>query len=258
MPNSNARPFIASGSQLGDYVVYADESGDHSLVNINPEYPLFVLAFCLFKITDYSSEMVPAIKDFKFKYFGHDLEVLHERELRMRSGVFNFLQNQSLRNEFFSHLEEVMRKATFQIVATVIRKNEYAQTAYASDSPYKIAMKFGLERVFYELQSKGQSGKKIVVIFESRGKKEDLELELEFRRLMDLTTVTGMAQTFVFMTANKKANITGLQVADLVARPVGMHVLKPDQPNRSVSVLIEKMRKSPSGEVKGWGLKIVP
>ena len=45
-------------------------------------------------------------------------------------------------------------------------------------------MEFGLERAYYELQSKGQTGKKTFVVFESRGKKEDADLELEFRRLI--------------------------------------------------------------------------
>ena len=31
-----------------EYIVYVDESGDHGLVSIDPTYPLFVLAFCIF------------------------------------------------------------------------------------------------------------------------------------------------------------------------------------------------------------------
>ena len=30
-----------------NFTIYVDESGDHGLERINPEYPLFVLAFCL-------------------------------------------------------------------------------------------------------------------------------------------------------------------------------------------------------------------
>jgi hypothetical protein len=33
---------------LNDYIVFVDERGDHELVSINPSYPMFVLAFCLF------------------------------------------------------------------------------------------------------------------------------------------------------------------------------------------------------------------
>jgi len=34
---------------FSDYIVYVDESGDHGLENVDPNYPLFVLAFCIFK-----------------------------------------------------------------------------------------------------------------------------------------------------------------------------------------------------------------
>jgi hypothetical protein len=32
---------------FSDYIVFVDESGDHSLVKIDPGYPIFVLACCL-------------------------------------------------------------------------------------------------------------------------------------------------------------------------------------------------------------------
>jgi len=42
-----------------DYVVYVDESGDHGLKNIDENYPVFVLAFCIFKKQDYIANIVP-------------------------------------------------------------------------------------------------------------------------------------------------------------------------------------------------------
>ena len=36
-----------AGGSHSDYIVYVDESGDHSLTSINPRYPLFVLSFCV-------------------------------------------------------------------------------------------------------------------------------------------------------------------------------------------------------------------
>ena len=34
--------------QFSDFMVYVDESGDHSLTSIDKNYPIFVLAFCVF------------------------------------------------------------------------------------------------------------------------------------------------------------------------------------------------------------------
>ncbi|MDR9469441.1 DUF3800 domain-containing protein, partial [Marinospirillum sp.] len=61
---------------FSDYIVYVDESGDHSLHNINPVYPVFVLAFCLIHKEDYLRKVVPEIQALKFRYFGHDMIIL--------------------------------------------------------------------------------------------------------------------------------------------------------------------------------------
>jgi len=58
--------------------------------------------------------------------------------------------------------------------------------------------------------------------------------------------------------ADKKCNSAGLQVADLVARPIGRKILAPGQPNRAYDILQRKFRRSPSGRIEGWGLKVFP
>ena len=69
-------------SPYSKYVVYVDESGDHGMVNIDPNYPVFVLAFCVFHKRHYSEMVVSALEKFKFNHFGHDQVVLHENEIR--------------------------------------------------------------------------------------------------------------------------------------------------------------------------------
>lgn len=39
----------ASPMEFSDYIVYADESGDHRLDRIDPKHPVFVLNFCVFR-----------------------------------------------------------------------------------------------------------------------------------------------------------------------------------------------------------------
>jgi hypothetical protein len=57
---------------------------------------------------------------------------------------------------------------------------------------------------------------------------------------------------------DKKCNSPGLQLADLVARPIGRKVLQPHQPNRAYDILQAKFRRSPDGTLFGWGLKVFP
>ena len=244
--------------RFSDYVVFVDESGDHSLTEINPVYPRFVLAFCIYPVDEYVLRVVPAVERMKFDFFGHDMVVLHEREIRKSLPPFDLLRVPHVRDSFMGRLEELIAKPRFGIVATAIRKNEFKQRVGADVSPYHVALEFGLERVFLQLQDRGQVGRRVFVIFESRGKDEDRELELEFRRIMDRTNMRGMPQTLNFLCVSKQVNSPGLQVADLVARPIGIHDLRPNQPNRAWEILRDKVVRSPEGEMYGYGLKVYP
>lgn len=85
---------------FGDYIVFVDESGDQSLKSVNANYPVFVLSFCIFEKTHYYTHVVPEILRFKFDFFGSDIPILHEREIRKREGDFNILMRDDIRSEF--------------------------------------------------------------------------------------------------------------------------------------------------------------
>ena len=58
--------------------------------------------------------------------------------------------------------------------------------------------------------------------------------------------------------ADKKTISTGLQLADLIARPIGLHVLRPGQPDRAYDLLAPKLLRGPGGQLDGWGLTVLP
>lgn len=71
----------------------------------------------------------------------------------------------------------------------------------------------------------------------------------------------GRQLPFDVIFADKKTNSSGLQLADLVARPVGLSVVRPKQPNRAFDVLTRKFfcsggRGKVGIDFEGWGLKI--
>ena len=39
-------------AEFSDYIVYVDESGDHSLTSIEADFPVFSLSFCVVKTAD--------------------------------------------------------------------------------------------------------------------------------------------------------------------------------------------------------------
>lgn len=237
------------------YIVYVDESGDHGPVSA--EYPMFVLAFCLFDKKEYANTVTSYMHRLKFKHFGHDAVVMHEREIRKALPPFSFLMNAQRRAEFMSDITSMIEMAPFTLIAAAIHKVKLAERyPHTPQNPYHLALKFGLERIENHRRDTGDAGK-LHVVFESRGRNEDRELELEFRRVCtDNALKTTLDHEPVF--SKKDANHCGLQLADLVARPIGLRQLNSGQQNRAYVVLEKKFRRSPQGKIDGWGLKCFP
>ena len=241
-----------------DYVIYVDESGDHSLVSIDRDYPVFVLDFCIFKKEYYARVVVPNIQMFKFAYFGHDIVVLHEHEIRKQKPPFSFLQNRERRSTFMDRLTRLIEKSEFSIVAAVIDKLRLTEAYGRPTNPYELALCFCMERASAFLRDRGQERKTTHIVVERRGRREDDELELAFRRTRDGVNQWGKMPGFEIVFANKTTNSAGLQIVDLTARPIGRHVLNASQPNRAWEIIEPKLRRSPRGQVGGWGLKVFP
>lgn len=244
------------------FVVYVDESGDHSLEKIDEAYPVFVLAFCVFYKENYITNVVSALERLKFEKFGHDIVILHERDIRKESGVFKF-KNRNGREEFMQELTGIIDDSNFILISCLIDKNAVASDEGRNQNPYHIALGHCLEALLELMVEKGQSNFKTHVVFERRGDKEDKELELEFRRICDGSNPRGLRLPFEIVLADKKVNSAGLQLADLVARPIGVNYLRPAQRNRAFTVLERKFfcqggRKNVGEGYEGWGLKIHP
>jgi len=84
------------------------------------------------------------------------------------------------------------------------------------------------------------------------------ELELAFRRVCDGHNAIGKSFPFQHVKVPKAANSVGLQLADLMARPVGLNHFRPGQPNRAFEIIKQKLHQSPAGQVEEWGLKSIP
>lgn len=241
------------------FIVFVDESGDHGLASIDADYPIFVLNFCIFDVEAYIASVVPAIQRFKFDWFGHDLAILHEHEIRKQKPPFAFLQNAERRARFMGELTKIMEDASFTLISAVIDKRRLTARYTLPTNPYEIALRFCLERSWAFLRDRGANGTETCVVFERRGRQEDAELELAFRRVCDGDNYRGWKMpTLAFHAADKKTNSPGLQLADLTARPVGLSVLRPGQPNRTYDIISRKLRAAPNGKAEGFGLKVFP
>ncbi|VWX63220.1 conserved hypothetical protein [Burkholderiales bacterium 8X] len=240
-----------------DYIAFVDESGDHSLDKIDPAYPMFVLAFCVMPFAAYNEIISPAIRKLKFDLFGHDTVVLHETDIVRRRKAFASI-GEVQRNDLMSKLGEIIRGADMTIIAIAIHKQKHAARYKAPAHPYHLAMQYGLERLHSHMEAVGQRDRLTHVVCERRGEREDAELELAFRRVCDGQNASGQRLCFDIVMADKKCNSEGLQISDLVARPIGRHVLNPEQPNKAYEVIEKKLAVSWRGSYAGWGLKVFP
>jgi len=244
-------------SAPSDYIVYVDESGDHGLLSIDPQYPVFVLAFCVFHKEEYRLIASPALQDLKFRHFGHDMVILHEHEIRKAAGPFRCLVDPGRRERFMQDLNRLVEAVPLTLVASVIQKGRLRERYSSPPTPYHIALAFGLERVASFLKARGQKGRTAHFVFECRGKKEDQELAAEFERVCAGANYRGERLPFQMTLADKKTNCCGLQLADLFARPIGRRTMNPGEPNRAFEILRKKLYSN-GGRVQGFGLKVFP
>jgi hypothetical protein len=67
--------------------LFLDESGDHNLAVIDPQYPLFVLGGVVMDKEYAEGELAQRLNDFKRKHFGRTGIVLHTADIvRNRNG----------------------------------------------------------------------------------------------------------------------------------------------------------------------------
>jgi hypothetical protein len=161
-----------------------------------------------------------------------------------------------------NELTQIIDFSDFILISTTIDKRDLKRLNVA-DNAYHIALGYCMETLYEFLEEKGESAKKTHIVFECRGDKEDKELELEFRRNCDGHNRLGIPLPFEILSADKRVMSSGLQLADLVARPIGLSTLRPEQLNRAFDILKRKFycdggREAVGIGYEGVGMKIFP
>jgi hypothetical protein len=240
-------------------VVFLDEAGNLNLDLHDEDFPLFAVTLFVCNTTEYTRSIVPAFLEFKIKHFGHEAVILHSRDIRKAQKEFGFLTNSERRKAFLQELTALMRDLNYRWVTTVIRKQRHREIYGAgAQSPYDVALTFCLERLLLLLEEEKQS--EVCVVAEARGKREDKELELSFLRTVSngtnyIPADRFRAVKFTLRFAEKRQNVTGNQMADLIVYPVARYVLDPAKPNLPYEVLAAK-EYTGAGGVRG--LKVFP
>lgn len=228
---------MASSFQIRKRVlVFLDETGDHSLEKIDPDFPIFAIVGVIFNPEDYP-DAVSRFNRFKLGYVAHEGIVLHSREIASREGDFVFLNNRDLREKFLDGISREIAATRMSIAAGVIKKLDLKRRYSDPFSPYDLAFSFVFEMVFQF--ACGIEADYVHFIAEARGRNEDEALKRTFewlKRKDDPGVVRGfprfidekrLDEIHVRLEFRKKqTNIIGHQIADLVVSPIARTALK--------------------------------
>jgi hypothetical protein len=239
-------------------IMFLDESGDHSLDKIDNTYPIFVLAGCVFDFSYYASTVEPAVQALKQKYFQKTDIILRSYDIRKQKNDFASLVDKKKREAFYNELNDLLSKLEFSIIAAAINKQHLKLQYTDPDNPYFLCFRFILERSIMFL---GRSQEQLMLRIESRETHNDRKLAEVYETFRDgssLFSKTEVQSKLTDLSFNQKTqNIAGMQIADLVAYPIGKWVMDKNRENIAFDILKSKIHAK-DGKYMGYGLKVFP
>lgn len=242
------------------YKLFIDESGDHGLVNLDTNFPVFLL--CGFLVSEINYDLVRSeFNNLKKEFWKNKEVIFHSRDIRKCDKEFQILFDLDLKKRFYEHINRILQDSKYHIIASAINKEKYIKTyGKLSNDVYELALSFIIERAVFCLDERKNENKELEIVIEKRGKKEDKKLGEHFQRLLSRGTnyvsaerLRDIKTTIIFK--DKKENINGLQMADLIAYPIARYVIEPDRANPAFEIIKNKIYQK---NTKRYGLKIFP
>ena len=244
------------------YQFFLDETGDHGLTFIDDNFPIFLLAGCLFEDSEYQ-KITAEINSLKQEFFKTTEVILHSRDIRKCEGAFQILFDLDLKKRFYERLNKIIYSAEFTIISVAIDKKKHIEKyGKLANNPYTICLSYILERLIF-CTDQNSAISTVSITIEKRGKKEDKQLLAHYNSVIDQGTYHVNADRFKrhivdFRMVAKRDNDVGLQIADLCAYPVARHVLNAEEPYIPFAIIKNKLYCSSDGKIDGYGLKIFP
>lgn len=254
-------------SQRPTYYLFLDECGSHVTGNIDAKFPLFCLSGIIVSSEEYEAFDV-TWKAWKTKHLGGPDIISHEPDLRANSRGFR-REDPNERATLLNSLDEVLSSLNFSCIAAVVDLGEFQRLHpdshvddYLPRSCYLMAINFVMERFVHFLQQSGDA--KGHVFAESRGLKEDALVHAEFIGLHLKGTQFVSESDFRYQLRpfiefyRKSRNNSGLQIADLAARPLADIVKNPGSSPSRWDVFRNKLYDGNKGCPHKYGLKVFP
>lgn len=242
------------------YYLYIDESGDHGLTTLNPDFPVFLLCGVIVAENVYEN-IRQSFNAIKHALWANKEVIFHSRDIRKCDKEFAVLFDLEKKQWFYENLNKVIQQNDYTVIASAIQKDNYIKRfGRLSNDVYELALSFIIERAIFYLDDIKEKEKTLEIIIEKRGKKEDKQLEEHFQRLLARGTGYVIPQrlkdyNLEITFKSKRENINGLQLADLIAYPIARYVIEPNRANPAFEQVETKIYNKNG---KRYGLKIFP
>jgi len=227
------------------FILFIDECGDHSLVKIDPCFPIFLLCGVLISETDYKT-FCKGLNILKSKYWQSDKKIIfHSRDIRKCQKGFEILFDLDLKKSFYYELNNLIENTDFKIITTSILKEEYIKKYGKMNDVYAVSLSSIIENTIFFVDDLNLDAN-FDILVERRGEREDKNLLKYYNELTNLGTyyitshkIKKIISSFQFKW--KKENIEGLQLADLIAYPVANYVLDNSAINLAYDIIKNKI-----------------
>lgn len=242
---------------VSNYLLFIDESGTHDMANVDPKFPVFALLGLLVGEKYYAKTLVPRVRRLKKAHGLQPDAVLHSRHIRQWEGDFGFLRDPQRRQKFYEDLNQLFRCLRVRLYAVVINKDRFRDHLFIPLNPYNVSLSQLLSLVCGPRWIPGPWRANVArVIAESRGRREDKELQAVYQKFRhdglssfgardvqnrQPSTVARLFPSRVDF-VRKSRVVAGLELADLAAYPVGWSEVHQRWDNPSYLVLAEKLK----------------
>ncbi len=239
--------------------MFLDESGNHGLLKIDPDYPVFVLGGIIVEANYAERVIEPRIRDLKIEFFHTENICLHTADIARNKNGFERLREDKFRERFYEALNQLMNEFEYQIVACAIKKDLFlANYGMSAVDPYLLSLDLLVEQFCFEIGNVDEGG---VIYAEKRSPVLDRQLDIAWLNLKvqgteHVKVITIDQRITGLHTLPKSANIAGLQLADLVVTPIGRQVLG-KIPREDWKIVESKLRRR-GGTYTDAGLIILP
>jgi hypothetical protein len=222
-------------NRLKKYRMYVDEVGNSDMNSSdNPNHRFLSLTGVILDLEYVKTTIHNQMENLKKEFFdSHPDEpvIFHRKEMLNAKHPFTKLKDPLCRELFDEKLLNYLNEWTYRVITVCVDKFKHRETytTWRYD-PYHYCLSVLLERFVLYLSRQNACGD---VMAESRGGKEDRRLKDSFHKLWG--NGTDYIETSIFqkvLTSKqlkikpKTANITGLQLADLIAHPSRFEILK--------------------------------